>query len=207
VNDAQAVTKPHAVVLAQSNAQCQQEAAQLNAQLSSAPPMNVASKCRRPSPHTMHDAHNQSSQRAAQIKGATNVIFHARRVASITLLFAATFIFTPMAAQAEVITLQCLFSGAPMATGLIVIIDLSARTGVLKGIAENSGITFNLTDVAISDSAFSFARDILGVSRVTSTIDRTNGSFVSEVYNYPGSGMSGTSRGTGQCTKIPNKAF
>jgi hypothetical protein len=34
VNDAQAVTKPNTVVLAQSNAQCQQEAAQLNAQLS-----------------------------------------------------------------------------------------------------------------------------------------------------------------------------
>jgi hypothetical protein len=131
---------------------------------------------------------------------------HARRVASITL-FAATFTFVPMAAQAEVITLQCLFSGAATATGQIVIIDLSARTGVSKGIGENSGITFNLTDVAISDSAFSFARDIPGVSRVTSKIDRTDGSFVSEVFNYPGSGMSGTSRGTGQCTKIPNKVF
>jgi hypothetical protein len=103
--------------------------------------------------------------------------------------------------------LQCLFTGAPTATGQIVVIDLSARTAISKGIGENSGIRFNLTNVVISDSAFSFVRDILGVSRVTSKIDRTNGSMVSEVYNYPGGGMSGTSRSTGQCTKIPNKVF
>jgi hypothetical protein len=132
---------------------------------------------------------------------------HTRRVALIALLVAASFNLAPAAAQAEVITLQCLFTGAPTATGLIVIINPSAKTAVSKGIAENSGITFNLTDVVISDSAFSFVRDIPGVSRVTSTIDRTNGSMVAEVYNYPGSGMGGTSRGTGQCTKIPNKAF
>ena len=132
---------------------------------------------------------------------------HFRRAALLALLFATTLSFIPTMARAEVITLQCLFTGAPAASGQIVVIDLSARTAIAKGIAENSGIMFNLTNVAISESAFSFVRDIPGVSRVTSKIDRTNGSIVTEVYNYPGGGMSGTSRGTGQCTKIPNRAF
>jgi hypothetical protein len=132
---------------------------------------------------------------------------HVRRAALIALLFAATLTFTPTMARAEVITLQCLYTGAPAATGQIVVFDLSARTAVMKGIAENSGVTFNLTNVAISENAFSFVRDMPGVSRTTSKIDRINGSIVTEVYNYPGGGMSGTSRGTGQCTKIPNKAF
>jgi hypothetical protein len=130
-----------------------------------------------------------------------------RRVILIALLFSAMLTFAPMPARAEVTTLQCLFPGAATASGVIFIIDLSARTAVSKGVAENTGITNNLANVAISDGAISFVRDIPGVSRVTTRIDRTNGSFVSEVYNYPGSGMSGTSRGTGQCTKIPNKAF
>jgi hypothetical protein len=130
-----------------------------------------------------------------------------RRVIPVALVFAAMLTFAPMTARAEVITLQCLYPGAANTSGAIFIIDLSARTAVLKGIAGNSDITNNLTNVAISDGTISFVRDIPGVSRVTTRIDRTSGSFITEVYNYAGSGMSGTSRGAGQCTKIPNKAF
>jgi hypothetical protein len=129
---------------------------------------------------------------------------HVTRAARIKLLFAATLTFAPTMARAEVITLECLFNGAARSTGQIVVFDLSARTAVSKGIAENSGITFKLSNVAISDSAFSFVRDMPGAVRVTSKIDRTDGSIVSEIYNYTG---GGTSRGTGQCTKIQNKAF
>jgi hypothetical protein len=131
----------------------------------------------------------------------------ARRLALIALVFTATLTIYPAPARAETITLQCLFPGAATASSFIVVINLSARTAVSKGIAENSGITRDLTNVAISDGAFSFVRDIPSVSRVTFQIDRTNGAFVSNVYNYPGSGMSGTSRGAGQCTKIANKVF
>jgi len=99
-------------------------------------------------------------------------------------------------AQAETLTLSC------FPKKMTYVIDFSANTVVLK----DSGVTFNCTDVAISDSTISFVIDSPGIFHAKTVIDRTTGTISADYY-YPQGGGTGPSREVGQCTKIPDKAF
>ena len=119
-----------------------------------------------------------------------------KRLTLIAPLFAAMSSFAPATARAEILTLQCF-------ARIIYISRPPAKTVTGKDL----GKTFSLTNVAISDGAISFVYDSPPAFRITTKIDRAIGSIVSENYWYPQSGINGSPRDVGQCTKIPNKAF
>jgi len=121
---------------------------------------------------------------------------HIKRLTLIAPLFAAMLILAPTIARAEILTLKCFGR-------IVYIIDLSAKTATGK----DQGDTFSLTNVAVSDSTISFVYDRPPSFRIATTIDRTIGSIVSENYWYPQSGINGSPRDLGQCTKIPNNVF
>jgi hypothetical protein len=124
---------------------------------------------------------------------------HVRRVALIASLFTATLTLAPIAARAEIITLQC---------SSTFVIDLAAGTAKKRANTYPSGYTdIVLTQVAITDSTISFVNDLVHVTRDTFHIDRITGDYQIEFYYYPEGRVRGAPRATGHCDRIPNKVF
>lgn len=109
----------------------------------------------------------------------------------------------PMAAHAEIISLEC--SGDVTGTFTF---DLSGGTAA----TYEDEKTVDLTDVEISDSTLVFSEDNISpateetVSQGTSSrfrIDRQTNTIERITYDYLNNKVTGETRSTGQCKKVP----
>jgi hypothetical protein len=121
-------------------------------------------------------------------------------VLAAAMMFAA---FLPIAARAEVISLEC--SGD--VTGIFTI-DLSGGTAA----TYDEDKTIDLTDVEVSDSTLVFAEDNISpateetLSQGTSSrfrIDRRTNTIERLTYDYVNNKVTAETRATGQCKKVP----
>jgi hypothetical protein len=121
-----------------------------------------------------------------------------RYISPTAMLICAMVTFAPMALRAEVITLDCFHDKS------VFVIDTVGNTVEKKfpGYA-----TANLTDVAITDNTISFTSDFPGAFRQLFQIDRTTGTYNFQTRFYPGNTLPAPREGSGNCTRIPNKAF
>jgi hypothetical protein len=111
-------------------------------------------------------------------------------------------IVLPVAARAEIITLEC--SGEVTGTFTI---DLSGGTAA----TYDDNRTVDLTEVEISESPIAFALDTLipatettqsGGSSSRFRIDRQTNKVEQLTYEYANNKITGTSRASGQCKKV-----